>query len=394
MGLERERNPTAKAGLRTFPLVAMLGTLSALLAQKAGSPLVLAAGLLVVGAFIIAAYARETDDDDPGTTTVAALLVCYVLGAAIWYGYGTVSVMLGIGTTVLLYFKPELHGISESLSRRDLLSILQFAVLTFVVLPILPDQEFGPYNAFNPHQTWLMVVLISGLSLAGYVALKFAGQRYGAPLIGLLGGLASSTATTLIYARHSKADTSLAQMAVLVILLANLTVQVRLGLESAAVSPALLPRLLPVLAGGLVLGLVVTAWWWRQMRNGQEAPMPEIRNPTELRASFSFGLLYAAVLFCAAWLQDYAGSKGIFAVALASGLTDVDAITLTSLRLFNTSRLAAGDAVTAITLAILSNLVFKLGLIFAIGGRELGRRCAAGLAAIGLGLALMLWLQA
>lgn len=394
MGLERERNPAAKAGLRTFPLVAMLGTLSALLAQKAGSPLVLAAGLLVVGAFIIAAYARETDEDDPGTTTVAALLVCYGLGAAIWYGYGTLAVMLGIGTTILLYFKPELRGLSQSLTRRDLLSILQFAVLSFIILPILPDKEFGPYNALNPHQIWLMVVLISGLSLAGYVALKWAGRRYGVTLLGLLGGLASSTATTLIYARHGRENENLAPLAVGVILLANLVVQVRLAVVGATVAPDLLPQLLPVLGGGLALGLAVIGWWWHQMERGRELPMPEIQNPTELRASFSFGLLYAVVLFCSAWLQNYAGSKGLYVVALVSGLTDVDAMTLTSLRLFNTGRLAAGDAVTAIAIAVTANLAFKLGVVFAIGGKTLGRRCVTGLSAIAIGVLLTLWLQA
>lgn len=394
MGLERERTPSAKAGLRTFTLISLLGTLSAMIAQKAGSPLVLAAGFVIVGLFITAAYQRDPDDADPGTTTVAALLLCYGLGAIIWYGYSTLAIMVGIVVTILLYFKPELRGLSQSLTRRDLLSILQFAVLSFIVLPILPNREFGPYHALNPHQIWLMVVLISGLSLAGYVALKWTGHRYGVTLLGLLGGLASSTATTLIYARHGKDNENLARMAVGVILLANLVVQVRLAVVGATVAPDILPQLLPVLGGGLALGLAVVAWWWRQMEKGRDLPLPEIQNPTELRASVGFGLLYAVVLFCSAWLQDYAGSKGLYVVALVSGLTDVDAMTLTSLRLFSTSRLAAGDAVTAITIAIVANLTFKLGVVFAIGGRALGRRCAAGLGAIALGSLLALWLQA
>jgi uncharacterized membrane protein (DUF4010 family) len=392
MGLERERSPAAKAGLRTFTLVSLLGTLSAMIAQKADSPLVLAAGFVIVGLFITAAYLRNPDDADPGTTTVAALLVCYGLGAIIWYGYSTLAVMIGIVSTVLLYFKPELRGISQSLSRRDILSILQFAVLSFIILPILPDREFGPYSTLNPHQIWLMVVLISGLSLAGYVALKLAGQRYGAPLLGILGGMASSTATTLIYARHGRVNDSLAQMAVIVILLANLVVQVRLAVVSAAICPSILPSLLPVLASGLIAGLVVTAYWWKKLQTSREIPLPEIKNPTELRTSVGFGLLYAVVLFCAAWLQDYAGSKGIYTVALVSGLTDVDAITLTSLRLYNTGRLPVEETVTAITLALIANLAFKLSVVFFIGGKQLGRRCAAGLGMIGAGSGLALLL--
>lgn len=390
MGLERERTPSAKAGLRTFTLVALFGTLAGMIAQNVGAPLFPAAGLLMVGAFITAAYLRDPDENDPGTTTVAALLVCYGLGVIIWYGHDTLAVMLGIVTTTLLYFKPELHGITQSLSRRDLLSILQFAVLSFVILPILPDREFGPFDALNPHQIWLMVVLISGLSLAGYVALKWGGRRHGTALLGIMGGMASSTATTLIYARHGKESEALAQMAVIVILLANLVVQVRLALVGAAIAPGILPLLLPVLGGAFLAGLAVTAYWWRRLQHGESLPMPEIKNPTELRTSLSFGLLFAIVLFCAAWLQEAAGNSGLYMVALVSGLTDVDAMVLTSLRLFTMGKLPGLESVTAITLALVANLAFKLGLVFFIGGPQLARRCASGIAAIGAGAGLAL----
>ncbi|HEX6827492.1 MAG TPA: MgtC/SapB family protein, partial [Burkholderiales bacterium] len=207
IGLERERNPAARAGLRTFALVALLGTVAGLLSDKLTSPWPLAAGMLIVGLMTVAAYSRERDaPPDPGTTTVVAIVLCYGLGAMIWYGYATLAVMLAITATILLYFKAELHGWSRNLTRRDLVSVLQFAVLSFIVLPILPNRDYGPYQAINPHQVWLMVVLISGVSLAGYVALRLVGQRYGAPLLGLLGGLVSSTATTIVYSRHGRAD--------------------------------------------------------------------------------------------------------------------------------------------------------------------------------------------
>ena len=153
IGLERERNPSAKAGLRTFTLVSLLGTLAAMLSEQIDLPWLLIAGWVIVGAMIIGAYASSpTEEGDPGTTTVAALLVCYGLGALIWYQQATLAVMLAVGTTTLLYFKPELRGMTQRLTRRDLVSILQFSVLTFVILPILPNENFGPYDAFNPHQ--------------------------------------------------------------------------------------------------------------------------------------------------------------------------------------------------------------------------------------------------
>jgi len=388
IGLERERNPTAKAGLRTFTLVALFGTLAALLSEQTGTAWVLAGGLLVVGGMMVAAYARAPDlGDDPGTTTVAAIVLCYGLGAMVWYGYHQLAVMLAIVSTVLLYFKAELHGITRSLTRRDLISFLQFAVLSLVILPLLPNQDYGPYRALNPYQIWWMVVLISGVSLAGYAALRIAGQRHGAPLMGLLGGLVSSTATTLVFSRHARGNAALIPVAVVVILLANLMVLIRLGVIAAVVSPRLLPALLPVLGGGLIAGLLGTALLWRGLRSDGELPDLELNNPTEIRTALGFGLLYAAVLFAAAWLSDYAGSQGLYTVALVSGLTDVDAITLSSLRLFGLGKLVQGQVVTAVTLAFIANMAFKSGLILFIGGKLLARKTAVGMLAILLGVA-------
>ena len=386
IGLERERSPAAKAGLRTFALVAVLGTLLALIGQKTGSPWMLVAGFVGVAAIIISAYVGDDNEDDPGTTTQAALMLCFGLGAAVWYGYGTLAIMLAIVTTVLLHFKPELQNMSKSLTRRDLQSILQFAVLSFVVLPILPDHDYGPYSSFNPYQTWLMVVLISGVSLAGYVALRVVGHRYGAPVLGFFGGLVSSTATTLVYARHSKNGDAMARLAVVVILIANLVVLVRLSVVSGFVSPRILPHILPVLMSGFTLGLLATIWMWRHIQRDSESPMPQFTNPTEIKTAVGFGLMYAAVLLCAGWLSDYAGSSGLYALAVVSGLTDVDAISLSSLRLFELGRLGANQAVTAISIAYLSNLVFKFGLVAVVGGRVLAQRCALGVIAVAVGL--------
>lgn len=394
IGLERERSPAARAGLRTFALVALFGTLTAMLSQETNSPWLLFGGLLLVGIMTIAAYFRKQDElTDPGTTTVAAILVCYGLGATVWYGESTLAGMLAIVTTILLYFKTELHGVTQNLDRRDLISMLQFAVLTFIVLPVLPNQNYGPYDALNPYQIWLMIVLISGISLSGYIALRFIGQRYGAVLLGTLGGVVSSTATTMVFTRRSEENPSLTKLAVVVILVANLTVLVRLAVISAVLSPAILPKLLPILGMGLLLGLIVTAFWWRDLSQQEELSIPETKNPAELTTAAGFGVLYAIVLLLSAWLSDIAGSSGLYMVAIVSGLTDVDAITLSSLRLLDLGKLQATEAVVAITLAVISNIIFKLGLILAIGSSLLAKRSALGMiiTAIGLGCALILF---
>lgn len=392
MGLERERNPAAKAGLRTFALTALFGVLAAHLAERTGSTWLIAAGLLLAGSMIIAAYLRQpVESGDPGTTTVSAVLVCYGLGVLCWLNELQLAAMLGIGSTVLLYFKAELRGISQTLTRRDLISILQFAVLSLIVLPLLPNQGFGPYGALNPHQIWWMVVLISGISLAGYAALRIVGQNRGTVLIGLLGGLVSSTATTLSFSRHARDNETMERLAIVVIVLANLVVLARLAVLVGVLSGTMFAKLAPILATGLLTGALAAWYGLHKLKPSGEAPELSLANPTEIRTAVSFGLLYALVLLASTWLSDMAGPGGLYAVAAASGLTDVDAITLSTLRLFNLHGIDADDAVFAILLAFVANLLFKSGLVWGIGGRRMARHVIAGMGAIAAGL-LIGWL--
>jgi len=387
MGLERERNPSAKAGLRTFSLVALAGTLGAMLSEQTGEPWILGAGLLVMGGMMVAAHLKEAPMDDPGTTTVAAVVVCYALGAMVWYEQVHVAVTLAILSTVLLYFKAELKGVAQHLSRRDLLSILQFAVLSLVVLPILPNENYGPYAALNPHQIWWMVVLISGLSLAGYAALRIAGPRHGALLTGVFGGVASSTATTLAFSRHAREEENLLGLSTVVILTANWVLLIRLAVLVGVVAPGLLADMAVVLVGGLICGGGVLLFSLHTLDAKARAPELELGNPTEIRIALTFGALYAGVLFASAWITDWAGHTGTYGVALISGLTDLDAITLSSLRLLGLGTLTHHIALTAILLALLSNIAFKSGLTLVLGGLPLARRVLPGLAATAAGCA-------
>ncbi len=389
VGMERERRPDSAAGLRTFALVAMLGCLFALLSEKTGGPWVLIAGLVVIaGAMVASNFSAQHEEQYRGFTSEAAIIIIYGLGAAVWFGYATLAVMLAIATTVLLYFKAELRQLSERLTPKDINSILQFAVLSLVILPILPNTDFGPYNAINPRQIWWMVVLISGLALGGYMALRIIGARHGAAVLGIFGGLASSTATTMMFSRHASEHGNLVRMAGIVILIANVMVMVRLGIVSGIVAPSLLVPIAIVFACGIVPGVTMALYGWKILSAAGDLPMPEVKNPTELKTAISFGLLYAMVLLASAWLQDIAGNKGLFVVAVASGLTDADAAVLSALRLFNLEAISSGDAVIAITLALVSNLVFKIGLVVSIGGGKLARHALPGLFAIGGGLAL------
>ena len=388
IGMERERRPDSAAGLRTFALVSMLGCLFALLGEKTGGPWMLAVGLLVIAAAMVASnFSALQEEQYRGFTSEAAIIITYGLGAAIWFGYATLAVMLAITTTVLLYFKAELRQFSERMTPKDINSILQFAVLSLVILPILPSQDYGPYNAFNPRQIWWIVVLISGLALSGYLALRIIGARHGAALLGIFGGLASSTATTLMFSRHARDHQDLVRMAAIVILIANVMVMIRLGFVSGIVAPTLVTPIAIVFACGILPGVAMALYGWKVLSAAGNLPMPEVKNPTELKTAISFGLLYALVLLASAWLQDIAGNKGLYIVALASGLTDADASVLSTLRMFNLEKISGGEAVIAVTLALMANLVFKIGLVISIGGGKLARHALPGLLAIGAGLA-------
>jgi uncharacterized membrane protein (DUF4010 family) len=390
LGLQRERTPSAKAGLRTFALVALFGCVSGLIAEVVAGPWIIAAGLALVGVMIIAAY-HEPDDApeaDSGTTTVVALLFCYTLGVMIWFGYSRLAIALGIVATALLQFKPELHGISSRLSRSDVASILQFAVLSFVILPFLPNRGFDRYQVLNPYHIWLMVVLVSGIGLAGYLALRLIGAKRSLLLVGTLGGLVSSTATTVVYARLSRSAPPMLPVAGAIVATSNLVPLVRLAVLGAVVAPSVLPMLLPLLAAGLVPGLATLVLRLRTALPKDAVEVPALENPTHLNIALGFGALYAAILFVSAWLSERAGSQGLYAVALASGFVDVDAISLSSFNLLNNGAVSAPVAASAIGLAYVSAVVFKLVVLGVVGGRRLLAFCAPSLAAAIVGTML------
>lgn len=395
VGLERERRPEAKAGVRTFTLIAVLGTLAALLAQETGSAWVLAALWLAVGALLIAAYVSDPAHGaaDSGTTTIVAALLVFGLGALNFHGYRLLAVGLGIGSTALLYYKAEIEGFSQKLTPQDVRSALQFAAVAAIVLPLLPDTPWGPYGVLNPFRIGLMVVLIAGVSFAGYVAWRLTLARKGLVLTGLLGGLVSSTATTLAWARQAHAGARAAE-ALVVMLLANATMLARVLLIVVIVAPALALDAALVFGFALAGAAPAIVWHLRRAPAAAAGDAQSYQNPTQLGAALAFAGAYAAILLAAAWVNERIGATGLYVVAAISGLTDVDAITLSSLQLHANQAIAAGAAISAIVIAVASNLVLKAVLVAVAGSPRLGLATALGFAgplaglAAGLGVAL------
>jgi uncharacterized membrane protein (DUF4010 family) len=247
---------------------------------------------------------------------------------------------------------------------------MQFALITCIILPVVPNETYGPLGVINPYEIWLMVVLIVGISLGGYVIYKFFGMNAGMLLAGLLGGAISSTATTMSYARRAAMDPQASLAAAIVIMIASSVVYLRVLLEISAVSMAFLPRAAGPIAVMLALSLLpVSVLWWR-VRNYSKK-MPEQGNPTELKSAVGFALLYGFVRLTLAAAREYWGDQGLFAVAVLSGLTDMDAITLSTAQMVEQELVDPNRGWRLIITATVANLLFKVGMVAVVGSRRL-----------------------
>ena len=392
VGLQKERAASPLAGLKTFGLFTVAGAVAALVAG-ASTQWVIVAGLLAITTLMETGnvVAMRGPNPSPGQTTEAAGVVMYLVGALVVVGPREAAIVMGATVAVLLHLREELKHWVGLLSDRDVRAIMQFVLISLVILPILPDRTYGPYDVLNPRQVWLMVVLIVGINLAGYAAFRILGSRAGTALAGVLGGAISSTATTLGYARVTRANPGTARTAVVVVWIASSVVFVRLLLEIGAVAPSFLPVAAGPLATMLLVFALLAGVTWRSSTSPGASPL-EPGNPSELKPAILFGLVYAAVLFAVAAGQDLLGDAGLYVAAFVSGLTDVDAITLSTSQLVQDGRLDPGTGWRLILVAVLSNTVFKLGLAVTLGSRDFARRLTAmGAIALAAGVAIVLF---
>ncbi|HEY5611911.1 MAG TPA: DUF4010 domain-containing protein, partial [Thermoanaerobaculia bacterium] len=351
-------------------------------------------GFVALGATIIVGNLAmlRLEKPDPGVTTEVAMLLMFGVGALTVSGFSTLAIAIGGGVAVLLQFKTELKGVAAKLGD-DLVAIMRFALIALVILPALPNREYGPFNVLNPYEIWLMVVLIVGISLGGYIVYKFFGERAGVFLGGILGGIISSTATTVSYAKRTKRVPKGSRIGAIVIMIASTVLMARVLAETALVGPKLLPTATGPILAMLILQVIITAIAWFIGRSDDADAMPAQENPSELKPALIFAGLYAVVLIAVAAAKDHLGRQGLYTVALVSGLTDVDAITLSTARLVDGGRLDAATGWRLILVATLSNLVFKAATVAVLGSRALFLRILAlfGAAFGGGVLILMFW---
>ena len=398
IGLQREfasgtRSQEIVAGERTFALMGVVGALAAMAADQLDAPLAFFGVILLLGLFSAVAYFIDAWRGFVGLTTEVAIIITILIGALCYWGYLSLAMALGIATTALLSLKLETDRFVRSLTRKDIFAALQFAVISAIILPILPNQSFlpPPFDVLNPFKIWLMVVFISGISFLGYVAIKIVGPEQGIGLTGFLGGLVSSTAVTLSFSDRSSREPNLSKPFALAIMIAWTVMFSRVLIEVGVLNRQLLGMVWkPLTAAGLV-GLLYGGYLFFSQRAAEKGNM-DFSNPFDLKSAIKFGLLYGLVLLISRAAQMYFGDTGILISSLLSGIADVDAITLSMAELSNTGDVELHIASRAVVIATMSNTVVK-GIIALMGGSAVLRKALLpgllAMTATGIGLAFV-----
>lgn len=376
IGLERGWNMRDKAdgmrvaGLRTYGLLSLLGALWGILAQKGGAELI---GLAYLGLTLIllAAYRGnlKTFDNHSITSTIASL-VTFSLGALIVYGHSMLAAASAVVMTSLLGFKPVLHQWVSKLDQEEIYATLKLLLISVVVLPVLPNQTYGPWEAFNPYHIWWMVVLIAGIAYMGYFAIKLVGNRHGPILTGLFGGLVSSTAVTLNLSRLARQYPGMQNALAAGILMACATMFSRILLVLSILNPGLFQMLWQALTAMAVLTYLMAFLFWLKAADFQSQSEMVLENPFQIGMALKFGLLLLLVMLLAKVLKFYFGDMGTYVLAAISGVADVDAITLSMAHMSKTPS-ELNMAAYAILIAVFVNTAFKSMLSWIVGDKRL-----------------------
>ena len=357
------------AGVRTYGLIALFGGGSALLGQHLGQLVVVLALLALAGVLIAAYVVNLRDEDDVSITSLVAALLTFVFGALAVSGEMTIAAASAVVTTLLLVYKPVLHRWVSALSAEELHAGIQLLLISVVLLPILPDKGYGPWQVLNPYAIWWMVVLIAAISFVGYFGIRIGGARKGIAFTGLFAGLASSTAVTLHFSRLARKDPAAAPLLSTGILLSCGTMFPRMLLVASMLNTDLFkPLLVPV----VVMALIVYSpalFYYNFLPAKSSDVGSALKNPLELKPALAFGGLLVLVLLLGEVLQNSFGDEGVLFLAAASGVADVDAITL-SLSRMSTGDLAVNVAAMGVVVAAAANSLIKGGIAAMIGGRQ------------------------
>ena len=377
IGLERERAKGEEGGLgvRTFALIALTGAIAGYLDRNLGFGGLAFAVFVAVAALLVSVYVLTSLHGDTGVTTEISALLAFLLGLLCAHGQLQVAAWVAVAMALMLALKDWLHRLARRIDTSDVEATLKFAIVTLIILPLVPDHNYGPapLDVLNPYKVWLMVVLISGLNFASYVLVKIVGAEHGIGIAGLLGGLVSSTAVTLGFAQRSRQPGADAPALALGILLAWTVMFFRVVVMSGLISGRLGMRLAVAMGALCAVSLGACFWLWRRRQAPGRGEVKAGTNPFELGEAVKFGLLFGVVVFVAKAAQVYLGEAGLYLAAAIAGLSDVDAITLAMADLARTEAQSVEVAARAIVIAALANTLVKSGIAAGLGSPELRR---------------------
>ncbi len=381
IGLEREKDGKTcdyhEFGIRTMALTAGLGYIAYSLFGTDTvffSVITGALILLVLASYIISAKVNKTT----GVTTEIAAVFVYLLGVLMAMGETLYAAVVALVVLTLLYFKEALHAFAHRVEKKELYGTLKFIAVVFVVLPLLPDQTFGPLDVLNPHVIWLMIILVASISFASYVAIKLLGPKKGIGVGGFLGGLISSTAVSMSFSQISKKSKSFVNPLVFGVMIASSAMFFRVLLEVAVLNQDLMAYLsIPLVSMGC-MGLLISLFYWLRKGKGRDKQFSDkdlhLKSPFQLWPAIQFGLFFAALLFISKFASMYFGDEGLYLTALISGLADVDAITVSMANLTATQDVTLMAGATAVTIAAMTNTLVKGGIVLLFGSRAVGVR--------------------
>ncbi len=379
LGLERERakedTEQAFAGVRTFALITLMGAVTAFFQQELELDGFAFAGFAAISALVVVSYAVAAGKGEIGMTTEVTALLAFILGALCGWGEVRVASAAAVACLLLLALKENLHQLAQRVESADVYATLKFALISVIILPLLPNETFGPapLDVINPYKVWLMVVLIAGLNFVGYLLVKVLGNEHGIGLTGVLGGLVSSTAVTLSFSQRSRKEPAQAQAFVLAIVIAWTIMFVRVVVMTGVVYRPLAAPLGVALGMMTLVGLGISLVLWRRSRSRPTGTVTTGANPFELGEAIKFGLLFGVVTVAAKAAEVYLGEGGLYLAGAVAGLTDVDAIALSMANLAATSPESTTVAARTIVIAVLANTVTKTAMAVSMGAPALRR---------------------
>lgn len=382
-GWDKREDPDGHraAGIRTFSLIGLFGGVCGWFAHTVG-PLALLGGFISFGAIVVSGYVmRARSRPEVGFTTEIAALTAFALAALAAMGEGQAAAAGGVVATAFLGAKDTLHNWVRRLERLELRAVIKLLLISVVLLPVLPNQGYGPGQVLNPYKLWLLVVMVAFISFLGYFAIKLAGPRIGSLLTGVFGGIASSTALTVSFARMGKTSPGMQPILAAGIVVANTTMYIRLWVIVFLLNHPIGMRLAVPLGAMALAGLVGSWFLWRAREEGGNPGATALSNPFELGMAMKFAVLLALVMLASQLLQSWAGSAGLYLLSAIAGLADVDAIALSMVQMGGRD-VALTVAATAITIAAFVNTGVKVALVGGLCGGGMTRRVGVVMLAV------------